>query len=129
MQYDIHSGRAERGVAGLLPALDGFGDARLRAAADLLRGWDAVLTTDHPGGAIFYVFFWRWHQRVIRERFNEALRPLVQDAGWGLSSDLLHGNVAAWFPSGASRIDAIRESFSEAVAWLSEKFGPDPAAW
>jgi penicillin amidase len=66
---------------------------------------------------------------VIRARFSDALHSLVQDAGWGLSSDLLHANVADWFASDAARLDAIRASFKEAVDWLAAKFGPDPSAW
>jgi penicillin amidase len=129
MQFDIFSGRAERGLKGLLPAIDGSNDPLVAAAADLLGKWDRVLTTEHPGGAIFYAFFWRWHQNVIRARFSDALHALVQDAGWGLSSDLLHANVADWFASDAARLDAIRASFKEAVDWLAAKFGPDPSAW
>lgn len=129
MQYDIFSGRAERGLKGLLPAIAGCDDPLVKSAAQQLRDWNATLTTEHPGGAIFYAFFWRWHQRVIRERFNDKLHPLVQDAGWGLSSDLLHANVADWFSSDEARLAAIRDAFKEAVDWLAATFGPDPATW
>lgn len=129
MQYDIFSGRVERGVKGLLPVIEGSADPLIMAASSQLRDWDYRLTVEHPGGAIFCVFFWRWHQRVIRTRFSDKLHPLVQDAGWGLSSDLLHADVAEWFESDAARTEAIRESFKEAVEWLAEKFGPDPSIW
>ena len=129
MQYDVHSGRAEHGIAGLLPLIDGRGDSLVRAAAEILQRWDAVMSTDSAAPAIFSVFFWKWHQRVIRERFSAALHPLVQDAGWGLSSDLLHANVADWFEADAFRLAAVRESFGDALDWLAERFGSDPSAW
>ncbi|MER3436841.1 MAG: hypothetical protein C4346_04080, partial [Chloroflexota bacterium] len=98
-------------------------------AVDHLRTWDHHLTKTSIGGAIFSVFFWRWHLPVVRERFSLERAPLVQDSGWGLSSDLLHRNVADWFASEEAREAAIREAFDEALAWLAEQLGPDPAGW
>ncbi len=129
MQTDVFSGRAARGVPGLLRALGAPAEGLAATAVDHLRSWDHRLTKTSVGGAIFYVFFWRWHQRVVRERFSPERAPLVQDSGWGLSSDLLHRNVADWFASEDARETAIREAFGEALAWLAEKLGPDPAGW
>lgn len=128
-QNDVFSGRAQRGLAGLLDALVDVDDAATRTALAHFHGWDFRLTTDSVAASMFYVFFWRWHQTVIAHRFPERLVPLVRDAGWGLSSDLLHRNVAEWFVSEDDRIAAMRSAFSEAIAWLTERFGPAPTSW
>lgn len=129
MQIDVHSGRAERALPGLLSAMGTTGDGDEVAALAALRQWDFRLNPEGVGGAIFYVFYWRWHQRVVRERFPAELVPLVQDAGWGLTSQLFHDNVAGWFTSNDARQAAMRESFSEAIAWLRKNLGPEQSGW
>jgi penicillin amidase len=129
MQNDVFSGRAQRGIPGLLAALALVDDPVTHSAAGVLDGWDFRLATESVAASLFYVFFWRWHQRVIARRFPEHLIPLVRDAGWGLSSDLLHSNVAAWFDDDPEREGAIRTAFVEAIAWLTERLGADLNAW
>ncbi|CAN5726186.1 penicillin acylase family protein [soil metagenome] len=129
MQNDVYSGRAARGTPPLLKALANAQDAAFDEAASILRTWDHQLTVDSAGAAIFYVFFWRWHQHVVRKQFPENLVPLVQDGGWGLSSALLHQNETGWFDSDAERIDTIRASMREALDWLGERLGADPRSW
>lgn len=129
MQNDVFSGRAERGLPGLLRALEGSADSRVRTAIEQLTGWDHCLTTESVAASLFYVFFWRWHQTVIARRFPEPLVPLVRDAGWGLSSDLLHRNVAGWYDDDPERIAAIQQAFGEALDWLTDRFGPDQSTW
>ena len=67
MQTDVHSGRAERGTPGLLRGTrraptDPLVLAARRAAALLGFPIDDRFSA---AAAIFYVFFWRWHQRVV----------------------------------------------------------------
>lgn len=129
MQNDVFSGRAQRGLSGLLAALADADDPRLQPAAATFAGWDFRLTTESVPASLFYVFFWRWHQTVIARQFPARLIPLVRDAGWGLSSDLLHRNVARWFASEEQRTTAIQSAFREALDWLAERLGPEPGAW
>lgn len=129
MQTDVHSGRAERGVPGLLRAIGEPAGALAGEAIEYLRTWDTRLTPESTAGAIFYVFFWQWHQRVVRERFAPEIVPLVQDSGWGLSSELLHDDLHGWFPDNAARITAIREAFTEALSWLEDRLGPAVSSW
>ncbi len=129
MQNDVFSGRAQRGLSGLLDAHRESASPRVRAALAAFHGWDFRLTTESVPAAIFYVFFWRWHQTVVARRFSEPLLPLVRDAGWGLSSDLLHGNVADWFDDDAERQRAIQTAFAQALDWLTERLGPDRHRW
>lgn len=129
MQNDVYSGRAARGTPALLAALAGSDDPLTVKALDILRSWDHRLPIDSAGGAIFYVFFWRWHHNVVRVRFQEHHAVIVQDSGQGLSSALLHANEHHWFASDEARITTIRQSFAEALGYLVEKLGPDPQGW
>ncbi len=129
MQNDVLSGRATRGIPPLLDLLELGGDLRFSTAARILREWDRELTIDAPGGSIYFVFFWRWHQHVIRQRFPEQLTSLVQDAGWGLSASLLHGDPTAWFASDDLRLETMRLAMTEALDWLTKRLGDDLDQW
>ncbi len=129
MQNDVLSGRAMRGIPPLLETIEAGNDPRFVDAARLLQGWNRQLSIDTPGGAIYFVFFWRWHQHVIRQHFPEHLLPLVQDAGWGLSASLLHGDPTGWFDSEIQRCEAMRQAMTEALDWLAERLGEDPEQW
>jgi penicillin amidase len=129
MQNDVYSGRAARGTPPLLAALKSEGSPAFDDAIATLEAWDHQLTIGSQGGAVFYVFFWRWHQQVVRKRFAEHLVHLVQDSGWGLSSALLHENTSDWFDSDAERIAAMQTAMREALAWLTERLGADSRAW
>ena len=129
MQNDTFSGRAQRGLSGLLDATSESDDPRLRAALAVFHGWDFHLTTGSVPAALFYVFFWRWHQTVVARRFADAILPLVRDAGWGLSSELLHTNVANWFDDDAERTAALQAAFTQALDWLSARLGPEIDNW
>ncbi|MGD9854497.1 MAG: penicillin acylase family protein [Planctomycetaceae bacterium] len=129
MQNDVYSGRAARGTPPLLAALSDVDDPLTLRAAEILRAWDHSLPIESAGGAIFYVFFWRWHQNVTLARFPESHAKIVQDSGQGMSSALLHANEHDWFPSEDVRLQTIRKSFAEALAYLTETLGTDPDAW
>jgi penicillin amidase len=129
MQNDVFSGRASRGTPPVLAALEGSTDPLTQEALAILRDWDSGLPIESAGGAIFYVFFWRWHHNVVRIRFPENHATIVQDSGQGMSSALLHANEHDWFPSDEARIETIRKSFAEALSYLVEKLGPEPANW
>ncbi|MCA9859586.1 MAG: penicillin acylase family protein [Thermomicrobiales bacterium] len=128
-QNDVFSGRAQRGLSGLLDAMIEVEDPVARAALAQFNGWDFRLTTESVPASIFYVFFWRWHQTVVAHRFPDHLIPLVRDAGWGLSSDLLHANVVDWFADDRERVAAIQHAFAEAIAWLTERRGSTVPDW
>ena len=129
MQNDVISGRAMRGIPPLLGVMERASDPRFEHAGSILRSWDRELTFDAPGGSIYFVFFWRWHQHVIRQRFPEELAVLVQDAGWGLSASLLHGDPTGWFASDDLRKETMQLALTEALDWLTERLGDDPAQW
>jgi penicillin amidase len=129
MQNDVLSGRAVRGIPPMLEVLAQGDDSRFPKIRQILREWDRDLNIIAPGGSIYFVFFWRWHQNVIRQRFPEHLATQVQDAGWGLSASLLHGDPTGWFASDDLRRETIRLAMSQALDWLTERLGDDPALW
>jgi penicillin amidase len=127
LQTDVYSGRAVAGVPGLLASLAEAADPALDAAAEPLRTWDFRLDPDSRAAALWAVFLWRWDRRVVRERFA-PVAPLVDGAGTGLASQLLHADPAGWLPPGG-RIAAIRDTFAESVDWLRARLGDASAAW
>lgn len=129
MQNDVLSGRAVRGIPPLVDVLEAVDDPRFRVPIEILRGWDRNLTTDAAGGSIYFVFLWRWHQHVIRQRFPERLATLVQDAGGGLSASLLHGDPTGWFASDELRRETIATAMRETLDWLEERVGSNPYKW
>jgi penicillin G amidase len=129
MLADDLTGRGLRAASGIAAALRTPQDPLQVAALAVLTRWDGHLTVDAAGGAIYNVFFWRWHQRVMAARFAGDREPLARDSGNGLSAALLHENLAGWFPDETARVAAIAAAFGETVAWLAERFGSDPAAW
>ena len=129
MQADVVSERGQRAVSGIVAALGEPGDPIARTAADLLFQWDGELTTESAAGAIYNVFFWRWHSHVVQHRFSTMRFPIAVESGNGLSAALLHENLAGWFADDAERVAGIRKAFGETVAWLCERLGDDPAAW
>ncbi|HET9658766.1 MAG TPA: penicillin acylase family protein [Thermomicrobiales bacterium] len=129
MQNDVLSGRAVRGIPPLLEVLEATDDPRFRKPIELLRAWDRQLAIDAAGASLFFVFLWRWHQHVIRQRFPDDLAMLVQDAGGGLSASLLHGDRTGWFETDELRRETIVTAMRETLDWLSERLGPDPSAW
>jgi penicillin amidase len=109
--------------------LEATGDSRFREPIEILRAWDRQLAIDAAGASLFFVFLWRWHQHVIRQRFPDDLAMLVQDAGGGLSASLLHGDRTGWFETDELRRETIVTAMRETLDWLSERLGPDPSAW
>jgi penicillin amidase len=129
MLADDLTGRGLRAANGIAVSIGTPSDPREAAALRELTHWDGHLTVDSAGGAIYNVFFWRWHERVMAARFAGDREALARDSGNGLSAALLHENIAGWFRTDSARIDAIAAAFSEAVRWLSERLGPEPATW
>ncbi len=129
MQNDVLSGRASRGAPALASIIEEMGGTQRGPVAEALRSWDYRLDVESTGGAIFHVFFWRWHQHVVRHRFAEQLVPLVQDAGWGLSSSLLLKNDLEWFDSDDQRKRSVLLALDEAIAWLSDRLGGAMESW
>ncbi|MBM4437293.1 MAG: penicillin acylase family protein, partial [Actinobacteria bacterium] len=136
LQYDVRLLRATEALPALLRALDGGGDERTRQARAWLHAWNGDMHKDSPAAAIFEVFFHRWLDRVIAERFSGERGTLavgdpaafVAGGVTGFATALLQSDPAGWFAAEA-REPAIRRAFAAALAELTQRLGPDPAAW
>jgi penicillin amidase len=129
MQVDVHTARGLAAARGITAAITTPATDAERAAIAALNAWDGELTTDTIAGTVYNVFFERWHKRVMRERFPEERFPFAIDSGNGLSGSLLHANTGEWFTDDHARLQAIRETFTESVAWIVDTLGSDPAGW
>lgn len=129
MQQDLRSGRAAEAVPGLLAMLAGDDDdARVRAAADWLAGWNYTVQKDSVPPTLFNVFFGHWCRAVAEERLPADEAALVATLAAPLAARLLHGDEGGWFAK-RRRADVIRGCFRAALDELTAKLGPDMASW
>ncbi len=110
---------------------------RERAAVDQVRRWDLRYTAESVGAAIFEA--WYWH--LLGETLGDELGPDVfkEYRIVGMSQvpsivDLLARPDDPLFddrrtPAVERRDDIVRRSLTQAVAWLAEHHGEDPAGW
>jgi penicillin G amidase len=111
-------------------------DAALRAAVDVLRGWNGDMRADSPAAALFAVFY----RRLFYEIFDELGDDLAH-AYRGKSNisaimmrAVLSGGHDRWFdrmdtPVVEGRDDVLRATLAESVAELSRRLGGDPRTW
>jgi penicillin amidase len=127
-QLDVLSNRATSGTPGLIQALQGDSDPRVRRAVQYLEGWDCQVRAGSVPSALFNVFFAQWCKTVCRERFAPGLADFISTNAPGLAGRLLQKDDVGWFPN-QSREDAIRRAFAAALDELSERIGPDMDGW
>lgn len=127
MHQDSLSLRAVTCVPRLLRFLESQNGTQ--TVRECLTRWDCRMEPDRVGGSIFNVFFSRWCERVAAERFAGESAALAAGAIGGLASELLDSDRAGWFKSEADRRNSIAESFSGAIAFLTEKLGPNMGDW
>jgi penicillin G amidase len=122
MQVDVTSEMARR----MLPALLSV-PAPAGAARALLDGWDGSMAMDRPQPLIFEAWTGRFHEALLRRNgvtaaHAGAAAPLPEF----LPSALLPGG-AHW--CGGDCAQLLTRALQDAVADLTERFGPDPASW
>jgi len=110
---------------------------REKKALDEVRRWDLRYTAESVGAAIFEA--WYWH--LLGETLGDELGPDVfkEYRIVGMSQvpsivDLLARPDDPLFddrrtPAVERRDDIVRRSLTQAVAWLAEHHGEDPAGW
>lgn len=131
---DVYSGQADALVRGLIgEAPDRFADPRARQAARRLVGWDRRMTAESGEAALFHAFYRRLLGDVIRPWMDRA-RPGLFEAyfsafhlGVGGADRVLASRDGPWW--GGDRDRAVGFALAGAVADLSARLGPDPAAW
>ncbi|HYN19424.1 MAG TPA: penicillin acylase family protein [Thermoanaerobaculia bacterium] len=123
----------------LRPALLAVSPAgeRERKALDQVRGWDLRYEPESVGASIYEA--WYWH--LLGDVLGDELGPdvLKEYRIVGMSQvpsivDLLARPDDPLFddrrtPAVERRDDILRRSLTQAVAWLAERYGDDPAGW
>jgi penicillin amidase len=128
MQQDVLSLRARRGIAPLLSTVKDLQDPRAAECVNHLRRWDHHIEVGSIAATVFNVFFGRWMQVVIAERFSGDMAALVTDGASGLAAALLEGDEVGWFARGR-RQAAIRQAFTETLDWLTQHRGSAVSGW
>jgi penicillin amidase len=128
MHHDTVSLRAVQCVPALLKVLSDVPDTRVQAAANYLREWDGRVLTELVAPTIFNVFFSFWAKAVADVRFDGPTAELLARQAEGIASRLLCDDPHGWFATG-QRVPCIQRVLRETLTYLTQRFGPDMAAW
>lgn len=128
MHQDALSLRAVSCLPPLLAALSDLTDTQIQTAVDILQNWDARVGADQVAPTLFNVFFTFWSKAVADVHFDGATAELLAKQAEGIASRLLTDDPHGWFPDG-QRISRIRSVFSDTLAYLVQRLGPDMTAW
>jgi len=108
-----------------------------RALAEV-EAWDNFeLRIDSPGATVFKVWSWHLWRRILSDELQELYPDYREQAVNQLPMliDLLAQPESPWFDDTTTAEvvetcdDAVRRSLADAVAWLAERYGSDPAGW
>ena len=130
MQHDVTS-LPGRLLVRLIRTLD-ISDPDLKPYAELLAGWDGVLSADARAGPLYAIWLNELFETLYRKHMPKELLKSVRNAG-GIEV-LMNALVRPdenWFgPEPAKARDALlRTTFAAAVAKTKERLGADPAQW
>ena len=128
MHQDALSLRAVTCVPPLLAAMSEVSDSQVEAAIEHLQRWDGRVEPELVAPTLFNVFFTFWSKAVADVRFAGATAELLAKQAEGIASRLLAEDRLGWFPDG-ERLPRIRRVFSDTLAYLTQRFGPDLSAW
>ncbi|HWG44365.1 MAG TPA: penicillin acylase family protein [Gemmataceae bacterium] len=116
------------------------GDADVRQALEMLRGWDGRVSVDSPAATVYELFLSEMEGRVARAKaprsfayvLGEPLGPITSFnflcyRRTGHLARLLREQPAGWFPHSWS--DEIADALATVVQELRTKHGGDPAGW
>jgi penicillin amidase len=119
-------------------------DARAGQALELLCGWDGVLSAASVGGTVYEIARARLVRNLLEPGLGKDLSTRLMGQGFHpvlLASHEFYGhdtvamlrmldNPKSWWVKQAGGRSAVLErSLVEAVEWLRETLGPDPAQW
>ena len=128
MHQDAISLRAVNCLPGLLAAVAELDGRQDRAATAMLQAWDGNVLPELAGPTLFNVFFSFWSKAVADVHFDGATAELLAKQCEGVACRLLADDPHGWFAEG-QRLPAIRRVFSQTLAHLTQRFGPDPSEW
>jgi penicillin amidase len=129
LQNDVVSIPARRMMALLAPLKST--EPKARAALALLRGWDAVESSQSPQAALFEVW-WSRHlnQAYVRAVADPKAAPLIATADITAMMNALERPSARFGRAAKARRDELLlTSLGAAYGELERAGGPDPKAW
>ena len=135
---NIHSQTYSLPAQALLPYLLAVEPANeLEAAAlEMAENWDYCCDADCTATSIYQV----WYRFLLQNTLGDELGDLLdiyegkQYIHVPMMIDMMVAGDAAWFddvntPAIETRDDIARQSLADAVDWLSERLGDEPAKW
>jgi penicillin amidase len=135
LQGDVHS-LAAAAFRPYLAAVKPANDLE-RRALDLVQKWNLEFTTDSAGAVIYYSWYRSLLPAILGDELGEEKMKTGRDMLAGQApvfARLMKEGTSPWFddrrtPQVETRDDIVRRSFSEAVRFLAEQLGDDPAKW
>jgi penicillin amidase len=108
-----------------------------RLALVELKTWDLQLETDRAGASVYQVWYWFLVQNTLTDELGGDLAeeymgyPSIHVP---MMVDLVAQADSPWFddiatPQVETRDDIVRRSLTDAIAWLSERYGEAPERW
>jgi penicillin amidase len=113
-------------------------DGRVRAAVELLRGFDGEMRADAAAPLLFAAFYRRLFHEVFEDELGADLARGYRSRA-NVSANMLRAVLddparAAWFdradtPTAEDRDAILRAAFEKAVAELASALGGEPQSW
>jgi penicillin amidase len=108
-----------------------------REALDLVRAWDLYLEADRTGASVYETWYWFLAQNTLRDEMDDDLLEAYLGHGSAhvpMMTALMTDDDSPWFDRAdtshvETRDEIARQSLADAVTWLRERFGDDPAGW
>ena len=119
-----------------LLAIEPEDDLQARALAQL-QGWDLYNEADRAGASVYQVWYWFLLRNTLADELGDDLMEAYGDYS-AIHVPMMVGLMAQadspWFddvttPQVETRNDIVRRSLSDAVVWLSERYGDAPERW
>lgn len=106
-------------------------------ALEAIRTWDLYLESDRVGASIYEVWLWFLLQDMLKDDLGDDLLTQYNLLSLTYTPNLIEWmehDDTRWFddvttPEKETRIDVVRRSFTDTVAWLQEHYGSDPTQW
>jgi len=108
-----------------------------RKALEEVRSWDLRFTEDSVGASIYYVWYWHLIPNIVADELGDELMKELRGVALNQTPmfvRMMSQPNSPWFDDRRTqavetREDIIRKSFVDALSWLTEHDGQDPAAW
>ncbi len=111
-------------------------DLERRALAEVEK-WDLRYEADRVGASIYHVWHWFVLLNLVEDEFGEDLTKAFRRFPFhqrSITPELLAWDANPWFddrttPEVETRQELLHQSLADAVVWLAEHYGKDPAKW